>query len=815
MKRINFIFFLVLLIQVAFVPICYSAESKDILDLKNQVSTLNEDTAKIRAINELADSYYYLEIPDSCMKYATQSWEMARILLQKEQVKSNHVYHQKCLVLLAEATELTALALEADNTSAALDSMKSALDMMSKTGDKNGIASMHQSLGWIYVTQTKNDSALQQYQIAKSIYEETGNKKELGYLLTLIGISQRYIGNYGDAIETQIQALKVGREAKDSLTIKESLLALAFTFARVEKWEEAIDYQKQALELLTLWNDSSGVARVYSDLGVTYMSMDSLDTSLENHLKALAIRENIMEIYSISSTYFYIGSIYLEKELYQKAHDNFSESLKYSRMSGYSILIIDSQLEVGRINYEMGNDELALKNYREVLAFSKEKEDWYGVFMACEAIADVHLNNGDTKLAIDWLNQAVNAAPNNAYSKINRVYKKLSDAYILIGDYKKGYKNNILYSQTKDSIFLYENSEKIAILTNRLDYENKQALQNESHEKMIQLKQAEINRQKLVKNFSLFGMAVILVMAVVIFIRFREKKKLNNKLQHTLTDLKSTQGQLIQSEKMASLGELTAGIAHEIQNPLNFVNNFSEVSNELIDEMNEEIAKGDLEVAKEIANDVKQNLEKISHHGKRAEAIVKGMLQHSRSSSGEIVPTDINTLADEYLRLAYHGLRAKDKSFNATMKTNYDETIGEINIIPQDIGRVFLNLITNAFYAVSEVAAKESAVAEKQKSGIEARLPDGQGFEPTVSISTKKQGDKVVIKVKDNGNGIPQEVLDKIFQPFFTTKPAGQGTGLGLSLSYDIIKAHGGELKVETTSGKGSVFIIQLINQSA
>ncbi|MBK7678683.1 MAG: nuclear transport factor 2 family protein [Chitinophagaceae bacterium] len=271
-------------------------------------------------------------------------------------------------------------------------------------------------------------------------------------------------------------------------------------------------------------------------------------------------------------------------------------------------------------------------------------------------------------------------------------------------------------------------------------------------------------------------------------------KEAKQKAEEALTELQSTQKQLIQSEKMASLGELTAGIAHEIQNPLNFVNNFSEVSKELLDEMKEAIEKGDTEEAKEIMQDVIQNLEKINHHGKRADGIVKGMLQHSRSSSNQKEATNINALADEYLRLAYHGLRAKDKSFNATMKTEYDETIGNVNIIPQDIGRVILNLINNAFYAVS---AKASASA------------DGK-YEPTVSVTTKKVADKIIISVNDNGNGIPQKILNKIFQPFFTTKPTGQGTGLGLSLSYDIVKAHGGELKVETKEGEGSTFIIVL-----
>ena len=267
----------------------------------------------------------------------------------------------------------------------------------------------------------------------------------------------------------------------------------------------------------------------------------------------------------------------------------------------------------------------------------------------------------------------------------------------------------------------------------------------------------------------------------------------NSALTKSLEELKATQAQLIQSEKMASLGELTAGIAHEIQNPLNFVNNFSDVSTELVDEMNIEIDKGNLEDAKQIALDLKQNLEKINHHGKRAGDIVKGMLQHSRSSSGIKELTYINALADEYLRLAYHGLRAKDKSFNAAMKTDYDESIGLIKIIPQDIGRVILNLITNAFYVVTE----------RKKLGVE-------GYEPVVTVSTKEFADRVEVYVKDNGTGIPQKVLDKIFQPFFTTKPTGQGTGLGLSLSYDIVKAHGGELKVETKEGEGSEFVIQL-----
>lgn len=268
-------------------------------------------------------------------------------------------------------------------------------------------------------------------------------------------------------------------------------------------------------------------------------------------------------------------------------------------------------------------------------------------------------------------------------------------------------------------------------------------------------------------------------------------------IEKAYEDLKATQSQLIQSEKMASLGELTAGIAHEIQNPLNFVNNFSEVNTELIDEMVEEIKKGDYEEVLALSKDIKENQQKINHHGRRADAIVKGMLQHSRTSSNEKEPSNINAIADEYLRLSYHGLRAKDKSFNATLNTDLDDTIGKINIVPQDIGRVILNLITNAFHACIERSKEEKKKGDTQ-------------YQPTVWVSTKRLGNTVEVAIRDNGNGVPDRVKDKIFQPFFTTKPSGEGTGLGLSLSYDIVRTHGGELRLDTKQGEGATFTISL-----
>src|SRR5688572_1436598 len=372
--------------------------------------------------------------------------------------------------------------------------------------------------------------------------------------------------------------------------------------------------------------------------------------------------------------------------------------------------------------------------------------------------------------------------PATAYENLFRVYKMRNEP-------DSAYKYMGLAMRAKDSL----NSNTVKSSARAQDLFLQEQI------RLKELEKEKIQFRNRVGTYSLLaGIVVLLLLAIIFYRNNRQKQKAKIKIEKAYGELKSTQAQLIQQEKMASLGELTAGIAHEIQNPLNFVNNFSDVNKELLIEMKDEMSKGNLEEATLISKDIIDNEEKINHHGKRADAIVKGMLQHSRSSSGIKELTDINALADEYLRLAYHGLRAKDKFFNATMKTDFDNSIGKLNIIPQDIGRVILNLINNAFYAVSE----------KQKHASSSSALNG--YEPTVTISTKKANGVVEIKVQDNGNGIPPKIVDKIFQPFFTTKPTGQGTGLGLSLSYDIINAHGGKLIVETKVDKGTAFIIQL-----
>ncbi|HXL56956.1 MAG TPA: ATP-binding protein, partial [Chitinophagaceae bacterium] len=437
----------------------------------------------------------------------------------------------------------------------------------------------------------------------------------------------------------------------------------------------------------------------------------------------------------------------------------------------------------GNIYSKKGNYFKALKYYRRGYRYAVDNHINSNIMENGNGIAKIFWKTNQPDSSIYYANKVLETSRYAQYPLIKlEALGLLADVYKSKGNSDSSVNYLELTLATEDSLF---NQQKVIQMQSATF--NEQLRQQD-------IQEAQQAYQNRIKTYTLIsGLIVLLLVASILFRHNRNKQKAKVKIEKAYEELKFTQAQLIQSEKMASLGELTSGIAHEIQNPLNFVNNFSEVNTELIAEMKQEIDKGNIEEVKEIANDIKENEQKILHHGKRADTIVKGMLQHSRVSTGQKEPTDINALADEYLRLSYHGLRAKDKTFNATLQTDFDATIGKINIVPQDIGRVLLNLFNNAFYAVTE----------KKKQ-------TGNNYEPTVSVSIKKVNGKVEIRVADNGNGIPQKILDKIFQPFFTTKPTGQGTGLGLSLSYDIVKAHGGEIRVETKEGEGAEFAIQL-----
>ncbi len=483
-----------------------------------------------------------------------------------------------------------------------------------------------------------------------------------------------------------------------------------------------------------------------------------------------------------------LGNMYLTLRNVDSTTFYYQESVRHGLVCNYLQYTSAAYNGLGEINYLQGNLPQARSYYNKAIEAAFGQKNNIALGAAMVNIAKLLNQQGSKDSAYYFARQSIQTyQPLNMDNLNVSAYNTMAEIFESSHQYDSAYFYLSMANVIKDSLQTTENSRQFQ----NLEFNEQTRQQELANEK--QKSKARLRMYGLVA-----GLAAIAVIAGILYWSNVRKRKTNAVLKKTLQNLKSAQDQLVQSEKMASLGELTAGIAHEIQNPLNFVNNFSEVNTELIEELEQEVNKGNLDEVKSIAKDIKDNEQKINHHGKRAGAIVKGMLQHSRSSSGQKEPTDINALVDEYLRLAYHGLRAKDNSFNATIKTDFDESVGSINIIPQDIGRVILNLITNAFYAVTE---------KKKQSD--------DNYEPTVIVKTSKippsGGGGTLISVRDNGSGIPQKILDKIFQPFFTTKPTGQGTGLGLSLSYDIItKGHGGELRVETKEGEGSRFIIIL-----
>ncbi|MBE0661844.1 MAG: tetratricopeptide repeat protein [Bacteroidales bacterium] len=581
----------------------------------------------------------------------------------------------------------------------------------------------------------------------------------------------------------------------------DALNTQGISFAIRGNSERAIDYFIRSLKIKEEIEDQMGVANLLNNIGIIYEDLGDYTRAIDNYMQSLDIQEEIGNMKGMANALNNIGNSFYNQNDFIKAIDYHTRSLNLKEKIGDNKGISESLNNLGLVYQKQGDLTKALDAFTRSLEIKEEFGDKQGMANSLNNIGFLYLEQSNYNSALLFSRRALNMAKEvGAVSQTRDAAKSLWEIQKNSGNYKQGLEMYELYIQMRDSILSEENVKEVIRQEYQYAYEKQAVADSVSNARAAELKNAQIAQQqaelkaKRNQQYGLFiGLALMVIIAGNAYYRFQSKKKANVVLHKTLSDLKSTQAQLIQSEKMASLGELTAGIAHEIQNPLNFVNNFAEVSSEMIDEANQELAVGNGQFAKEILTDIRQNLEKINHHGKRADAIVKGMLQHSRTSNGVKEPTDINALADEYLRLSYHGLRARDKSFNADFKTDFDETLPKISVIQQNIGRVLLNLINNAFYAVSE----------KNLSGLE------ENYKPAVTISTKNLGDQIEISVKDNGNGIPEEIKNKIFQPFFTTKPTGQGTGLGLSLSYDIVKAHGGVLNFSTSPG-GTIFKILL-----
>lgn len=593
-----------------------------------------------------------------------------------------------------------------------------------------------------------------------------------------------YYGNKSYELATAIKFLR-GQAA--------ALNNLGLAYREYGDLSKSLELQFKALKICIDHNYIAERGLCYRRIGLVYMDLNNFELARDYHLKAVHDHELIKSKRYLSIEFQNLSRIYL-------MNNNIDSSRFYINKA---LLWVDEAVDLKpdfygvlmQLEQRAGRYREALTAYKEGVGYAQEFSDFRNLCHLNLYAANVYTDLKRTDSALICAEKSVAFGQRiNFKLGLFRAYDFLARYYDKINAEKALYYLKLANS-AKESLFGAGN---IQVLQNLVSKEN---------QRQVELDNAQKAYRDRLKMYGLgIGIAFLSILIFFLYKNSRRQKKVNDLLQEqkaeiekALTQLKSTQQQLVQSEKMASLGELTAGIAHEIQNPLNFVNNFSEVSNELIDEMNAELDKGDVEEAKAISADIKDNLTKINHHGKRADAIVKGMLQHSRSSSGQKELTDLNQLCDEYLRLAYHGYRAKDKSFNAAFETHFDPALPKVNVIPQEVGRVVLNLINNAFYAVNE----------KTKNPLSANPQSG--YSPKVTVSTKREENTIEIIVADNGSGIPASALNKIFQPFFTTKPTGQGTGLGLSLSYDIItKGHGGELKVETKEGEGTTFIIEL-----
>ena len=655
----------------------------------------------------------------------------------------------------------------------------SLLRQISTSKNDTTALTLYSNLTEAYV-ETNPDSALFYAQKTLAIARKLDLKLEEVFALAEIGYAYNNLGNYPRSLQTFLSSIAIADNPESEKNILPAHYPPTDDFSN-----RHVSAHMQRLDKL---------ARVHQYMGIVYLNNANYEKALSHYLLAIKLSQQTNNLRLTSITNITLGRVYIALNKKDSALQAAQRAYDLAIKANYRKYLGSVLLNIGRVHAAMGHTQLAIEYFKKALVASKDYNYYRGVVASSLLLSDYYQKSGNKDSSLHYINTALPVAYYvNAPDLLLRSYTALAEYFKTINNNDSAVKYQSLVIRINDSLF----NSKQAQLFQNIDFDEQQ--------KQQQIEAAKATyRNKLRTYILLAGLAVFLFIAVI-FWRNNQQRKIANdllsrqkkELETALTSLKETQKQLIHSEKMASLGELTAGIAHEIQNPLNFINNFSEINTELIDEMQNELNASNTGAAIALANDVKENEQKIVFHGKRADAIVKGMLQHSRSSNGIKEPVDLNQLVDEYLRLSYHGLRAKDKSFNATMETHYDENVGTLNIVPQDIGRVILNLINNAFHAVDE-----------KKKQI------GNGFEPLVSVSTKKQDDKVEISVKDNGNGIPQKLTGKIFQPFFTTKPTGQGTGLGLSLSYDIVKAHGGKITVETQEGEGSEFIIQLPAQS-
>jgi signal transduction histidine kinase len=605
-------------------------------------------------------------------------------------------------------------------------------------------------------------------------------------------------GNDVVALENAFSALTISEKIKDSDEVMSDMLLIFGIFYSIRKYEQALDYAHR-FEAYAYARPALHPRDVITErLGYLLHDMNNDSAAIRYQLESLRLSQLQKDTLGIANSYMQLGEFYSSMQKFDLARSYLYQGLDMFRVVNRDGGIGYSYYRLAKNDLASGDPDSALEHHFLSIHFFRLAKDTNFMAENFEGIGNIYLDKKQPMKSLEYFQGALGIYKRlGDTSGVIKTYLDLVKNYEQLNEPTLALQNLKDYSDLKDSVHERDQTVKL------LQMESKRNFQQTVEQTKIQ--QAKDNYQASLKIYGLMaGLLILLVAASLLYRSSIQKQKDKVKIEKAYHELKEAQGQLVQKEKMASLGELTAGIAHEIQNPLNFVNNFSDINLELLDEMHAEFKGGHLQKGEDIAASIKNNLEKVVYHGKRADAIVKSMLLHSRAGRGQKEEADINAMADEYVRLSYHGFRAKHKSLQVTIEKKLDERLGLIECIPQDLGRVLLNIFNNAFYAVY-----------KKMQMLESNAQE-QSYQPVVSVQTKRIHNQasglyqVEISVRDNGTGIPSNLLNKIFQPFFTTKPSGQGTGLGLSLSYDIIKAHQGEIKVNSEEGKYTEFTIVL-----
>jgi two-component system, NtrC family, sensor kinase len=725
--------------MICFTHLTVTAQNRAVDSLENVLMKLKDDTLKLRLYIKLCD---VSEIKDY-NKYTEPALKLAEKLLLNTKDENER---KMILIQMAKSYHYIIHYYEEKmDESTALLYYQKILSIYREMGDEEGILGTMLAISFILKNQGNIIKAMDYVQNGLSIARKTGNKKGIANCLKALAEFYNDQGDEAQALVNYQKCLSTFRELKDTFAMASIYICMGDAYSNLRSISKAIDCDKQAEALYEQAKSPEGLRSVYNWIGLIYAGDMDFENALINLQKGLSIAEKLPNKSFVRGILDNIGDVYRQKGDVNKALEYHNRALVVAK---------ETQIEnqVAWVFNSLSKDYQAQKNYRK----AKEYSGRYLAIIRKYDYFTIYLREGEY-LA----------------SQIDSTLGNFREAY---GHYQQ----YILLTNKLNS----EEVRKAAIKDKfQSDYDQQKAKDKVEQEKKDILHKSELQQEKIIRN-SIIGSALLLLLVIGVLInRYRFKQRANKKLETAYKNLESAQEQLVQQEKLASLGALTAGIAHEIKNPLNFVNNFAELSTELLGELKTAASE---EEKKEIMETLKQNLEKINQHGKRADGIVKSMLEHSRSGTGEKQPTDINKLCDEYLNLAYHGMRASVKDFNCTLERHFAENLPKLNIVPQEISRVLLNLINNAFYAI------------KDKPGA------------ILTLTTLARANSVIIKIKDNGTGIPEDVKQKIFEPFFTTKPAGSGTGLGLSLSFDIIKAYGGKIEVQSEEGKGTEFIISL-----